>query len=116
VASLSDLTSIYAPSGPEAGFVLGDIERRRTQAETGADIGKERILQNYQYELPDLLGSQAAKGSYFSSATNRKRARLGQNAANQTADIDVGLANLKADLAAQALLAQTGVRLNGGGY
>lgn len=115
MASLSDLSAIYAPSAPP-GFTLADIELAGTQAQNEADISSERILRNFgQFQLPDLLSSQAARGAFQSSATDNKALALTTGAADQLTDIQFGLGQTQANLASNALLAQTGITL-GGGY
>lgn len=117
MASLLDLVSVYAPSGPEAGFVLADIERRKQVARDTAAIGSERITRDFtKFDLPELQGGQAARGAFNSSATLRKTSRLSNQAGDRLSDIAYGLANTEAELAANALLAQTGIRLGGSGY
>lgn len=112
MASLSDLASVYAPEGPETGFRLADIEQASNSLTNNAAIGRERTLRNFnQFDLPDLLSSQAARGAFNSSATDHKRSRLATGAADTLTDIDLGLASARANLATNALLAQTGIQL-----
>lgn len=112
MASLADLSAIYAPAGPETGFTLAGIEQQNNALGNSAAVGRERTLRNFnQFDLPDLLSSQAARGSYFSSATQGKRNRLATGAADQLGDIELGLANARAGLATNSLLAQTGINL-----
>lgn len=147
MATLSDLAAVYAPP-PPAGFTLAGIEIAGQQAAASAAVGRERTQRNFgfatadanqakqraqrnfsQFDLPDLISGQAARGAFRSSATSRKTNRLqtglndsladiGLNldrqrvgAGDQLADIEMGLANTNAQLAAQGLFAQTGIRL-----
>lgn len=147
MATLSDLAAVYAPP-PPAGFTLASIGIAGQQAANGAAVGRERTQRNFgfasadagqakqrtirnfnQFDLPDLMSSQAARGAFHSSATTNKtnRLRTGMNdsladigtglerqrvgAGDQLADIEMGLANTNAQLAAQGLFAQTGIRL-----
>ena len=99
-------------------------------AQTDAGTARDRVQRNFsKFDLPDLISGQAARGALHSSATARKRDRLqtGMNdsladiglglerqrigAGDQLADIETGLAQTNARLAAQGLLAQTGIQL-----
>lgn len=112
MASLLDLAAIYAPSGPETGFRLADIEQATNVLNNNAGIATERTIRNHsQFDLPDLLGSQAARGAFSSSATDRKRSALVAGTGDRLSDIELGLANAKANLATNGLLAQTGISL-----
>ena len=111
MASLADLQSVYAPA-PPTGFTLADIEVQGQLAAGQAGIGRERVLRNFnKYDLPDLLSSQAARGAYNTSATEDKRERLATGAGDQLTDIEYALAQRQAELAANGLLAKTGIRL-----
>lgn len=117
MASLLDLVEVYAPKGPETGFVLADIERRQEVNKTTSGINRDRALRDYEkWDLPNLLGSQAARGAYNSSATINKRERAATGVSDKLFDITYNQANTEAELASNALLAQTGVRLGGSGY
>lgn len=111
MASLADLMNVTAPAEP-AGFKLADIELAGTFGAQDAAIGRERVLRNFnQFDLPDLLGSQAARGAYYTTATDNKRARLATSAGDQLSNIQMALARQQAGLASNALLAQTGISL-----
>lgn len=113
MASLADLVSVYAPSTP-AGFSLADIDIAGTQAQNTADIARSRLTRNFgTFDLPDLISSQAARGAFHSSATQNKVRRLATGTADQLSNVELGLADQRAILAANALLAQTGIRLGG---
>jgi hypothetical protein len=117
MASLSDLQGVYQPDSQETGFRLADIERAGQQAATGAEIGRERLLRNFsKFDLPNLLSAQGARGAFRSSATGNKREQLATGVQDQLGDIELGLANTQADLAANALVAQAGIQLGGQAY
>ena len=112
MASLSDLAGVYAPSGPESAFSLAQIEKEGSLAKGQAGLGRERVLRNFnRFDLPNLLGGQAARGAFSSTGTDRKREQLSSGAGDQLTDIEFGLANTMAGLGSNALLAQTGIRL-----
>jgi hypothetical protein len=114
VASLSDLAAFYAPPARESGFKMADIELATNLINNQAGVSNERILRNFgQFDLPDMLGSQASRGAFHSSATEDKRRRLQVGAGDQLADVELGLAEAKANLATNGLLAQTGISLGG---
>lgn len=111
MASLADLQTIYTPNTP-AGFRLADIEVQGNLAAGQAGIGRERVLRDFnKFNLPGLLGSQAARGAYNSSATQMKREQLGNQAGDALTDIQFALAQRQAELASNALLAKTGISL-----
>lgn len=92
--------------------MLADIERQQQEATANAGIQTERLLRNFnRFDLPNLLSSQAAKGAYGSSATANKREALTMGVGDQVTDVEMGLAQTQAKLAAQALLAQSGIQL-----
>lgn len=112
MASLAELSQVYAPSGREAGFSLADIELQSQYGKNTAAISSERLLRNYnQFDLPALLGQQAARGAFRSSATTNKRTQMAAGVGDQLSDIQFALANQQARLASNALLAQTGISL-----
>lgn len=121
MASLSDLASVTAPAAP-AGFRLADLALMGALGQSSANVGRERVLRNFnKFDLPDLLSGQAARGALHSSATRDKYQRLATGAGDNLADIQMGLAAQQAGLASNALLAQTGISLGGhanvlGGY
>ena len=114
MASLSDLSAIYSPPGPASGYKQADIAVATNVLNNQAGIGTERTLRNFnQFDLPDMLGGQAARGAFFSSGTEDKRSRLQAGAGDRLVDIELGLAEAKANLATNGLLAQTGISLGG---
>lgn len=111
MASLSDLMAVFG-SAPPAGFSLAETDIASTNNESMANIGRERVLRDFnKFQLPDLLGSQAARGAFHSSATRNKQDRLTTAVGDELGNIQLGLANANAQLASNALLAQTGFRL-----
>lgn len=113
MASLADLQSVFQTTRP-AGFSLADIEVQGKLAAGRAGVQRERVLRDHnRFALPDLLTSQAARGAFYSSATDRKRQQLSLGAGDRLADIQFDLAAQQAGLAANALLAKTGIRLGG---
>lgn len=111
MASLADLQTIYTPNTP-AGFRLADLEVKGHLAQAQAGIARERVLRNYhQFDLPGLLGSQAARGAFHSSATQQKQQQLATGAADTLTDIQFALGQQQANLSANALLAKTGISL-----
>lgn len=112
--SLVDLAAVYAPPGPEAGFVLADIARQDQEASSGAAFNRERLLRDHrQFNLPGLRGQQASRGAYLSSATQRKESQMATGVGDQLSLVEMGLASTKGRLATDALLAKTGIRLGG---
>lgn len=112
MASLADLADVYGPTGQEAGFTLADIELQSQHGKDTARIATDRLLRNYnRFDLPSLLSSQAARGAFASSATDNKKALLQTGVGDQVSDIQLGLAYQQSRLAANALLAQTGIQL-----
>lgn len=114
MASLADLADVYAPVGQEAGFTLADIELDTQFSKDNAKIASDRLLRNFsKFDLPTLLSSQAARGAFHSTATENKRTMLETGLTDQLSDVQFNLAREQAKLAANALLAQTGIRLGG---
>jgi hypothetical protein len=69
-------------------------------------------MRNYsQFDLPSLLGGQASRGVWNSSATRNRQKRLATGAGDQVTDIEHNLANIMAGLGTNALLAKTGIQL-----
>lgn len=108
---MADLQTVFG-TPPPAGFSLAETDLQSTLATSQANVGRERVLRNFsKFNLPDLLSSQASRGAFRSSATNHKRDQLTAGAGDTLGDIQFGLANTNAQLASNALLAQTGFRL-----
>lgn len=113
MASLADLLSSFAPKQPVAP-VLANIRLQGQHAKTNAGIARQRLLRNFnQFDLPDLLSSQAARGAFASSATENKRTKLATGVGDELSDVALGLAQTQAQLAANALLAKSGISLGG---
>lgn len=113
MATLVDLHRVYSPqNATPAGFRLADLAVQGNLAEGQAGIGRERVLRDFnKFNLPGLLGTQAARGAFHSSATDRKREQLAHGAGDQLTDIQFALGQRQAELAANALLAKTGIAL-----
>lgn len=116
MASLADLTGTFAPQGPEAGFTLADLAVQGGVASAQAGLQKQRILRNFQqFDLPDLINAQAARGAFASGATGQKAARLVTGTSDRLADIDLALAPTLASIAANQQLAGSGFLLGQSG-
>ncbi len=114
MASLGDLASVYAPVGQPAGFSLADIEIESQYSKDNAKLQSDRLLRNYSnFDLPAMLGSQAARGAFYSSGTTNRRSMLNSRLTDSLGDIQLNLAREQARLASNALLAQTGITLGG---
>lgn len=114
MASMSDLANSYAQDGPEAGFALADIRLAKQRAQAEYNTGTERNARNYrQFDLPSLYSGQAAMGAFNSSATNFKRTQLGQAAADTQTDLQYKKDSTLAQLASDAVMAQSGIRIGG---
>lgn len=108
---MADLQTVFG-TPPPAGFTLAETDVQSTLSNSQANIGRERVLRNFgKFNLPDLLSSQASRGAFHSSATRNKHDKLTTAAGDQLSDIEFGLANTQAQLASNALLAQTGFRM-----
>lgn len=113
MASLADLGGVYGTQDP-TGFKLADIGLAGGLSSAQADLSKGRILRNFgQFSLPDLASSQAARGAFHSSGTRDKAGRLGLGVQDSLDDVTLGQNQYQANLAANALLAQTGISLGG---
>lgn len=108
MASLSDLASVYNTQAP-AGFNLANIALSGSLNKAQSELARTRLLRNFtQFDLPDLLSGQAARGAFGSSATRDKVLRLGTGAADTLGDIAFGSGSAQARLGANALLTGTG--------
>lgn len=111
--SLADLGAVLTPSEP-TGFRLGQLELAGGIAQGEAEMQRGRILQDFtEFQLPQLMSSQAARGAGASSATWDKRRQLATGASRGLEDVEAGLARTQAGLAGNSLLAQTGISLSG---
>lgn len=75
MASLLDL--YQNPGGAPMSWQMAPLQQN--EAQIGAELGEgmRRLQRNFsEYDLPDLVNSQAARGAFFSSATQNKAKRL----------------------------------------
>lgn len=111
MASLSDLTDLYAPEAP-AGFNLANIALQRSSGQAAYDMARNRVMRDFgQFDLPDILSAQAARGALASGATRRKVNRAATGVSDTLANLGIGYAPNQSRLATNALLAQTGISL-----
>jgi hypothetical protein len=111
MASLTDLLNLYEPETP-AGFNLANIALERAQSQAGYDMGRGQLMRNFtQFDLPDLISSQAGRGAFNTSATRNKANRMATGVTDSLAQLGLGYAPGQATLATNALLAQTGLQL-----
>ena len=110
MASLADYYS--PPSGPPAGFSLAGLQTQQSQALEEGGIQQSRIMRNFsEYDLPDLINNQAAKGTFFSGTTGVKADRLRQGATDSFGDIGRTVSRTVANLASQGVLAASGIQI-----
>lgn len=84
------------------------------QADTAYQGGEaqRRLMRNYtQYDLPDLVNSEAAKGTYYSGGARQRADRLRTAANEGYGDIQYQMDNTIADLARKRSLAGMGILL-----
>jgi hypothetical protein len=111
VATLSDLARLYEPETP-AGFGLANTALQRSQGQAGYDMARSQLMRNFsQFDMPDILNSQAARGAFASGATRRKVNRAATGVTDTLANLGLGYAPNQSRLATNALLAQTGLQL-----
>ena len=109
--SLADLGSVFGTTDP-AGFSLAQtaIQSGLTGAQAGFESGIVKRNLN-QFDLPDLINSQAARGALRTSATANKANRLAVGAQDALSRIQLSSNPAQAQLATNALLAQTGIQI-----
>lgn len=111
MATLSDLAALYEPETP-TGFNLANTSLQRSQSQAGYDMARSQLLRNFnQFDLPDILNSQASRGAFASGATRRKVNRAATGLSDSLASLGLGYAPTQSRLATNALLAQTGLQL-----
>ena len=111
MAALSDLSSVFSQA-PPSGFTLANLGLQGDLSTSQAKIGQKRAVRNFSDRfLPDLIGNQAARGAYNSSATEKKVRRGGEDFGDTLSDLATQGATGQAGLALNALLAQTGISL-----
>lgn len=109
--SLADLGTVFGQSAP-AGFTLADTAIQSGLGQAQADFQTGLVKRNLsQFDLPDLMNSQAARGALRTSATDNKAFRLATGAQDQLSSIQLSNNPAQARLASNALLAQTGIQL-----
>jgi hypothetical protein len=111
MASLADLSSVFG-TAPPAGFSLAGtaIQGGMTEAQTGFE--REKILRDFnEFNLPSLINSQAARGAFRTSATQDKAKRLATGTQDSLTSLQLASNPAQAQLATNALLAQTGIRI-----
>lgn len=112
MATLADFQALYQPSAPPAGFSLAGLSLDAGLASAQSGVNQGRILRNFgEFDLPDLVSSQAARGAFYSGATSNKTNRLATRASDALADQQLDLGPILARLAANSVLAQTGIQL-----
>lgn len=110
MASLSDIWS--PPEQPPLGFTLANLNTQQNQALEDTGIQQSRIIRNFsQFDLPDLVSSQAARGAFATSATHRKADRARQFATDGLGDSQRILSRVLTNLAQQGVLAAGGIQL-----
>lgn len=111
MATLDDLSAIYNQA-PPTGFTLADIGLKSDFAAQDAEIGQKRLIRNFgQRQLPRMVSNQAARGAYDTSATVRKTENLTEDFGDNLSDLAAAGGRTQANLATNALLAMTGIRL-----
>jgi hypothetical protein len=86
---MASLLDLYQSSGPPQSWGQADINLQTGALNTQAGEQVRRLNRNFsQYDLPDLVNSQAARGAFYSSATTNKTNRL-QTAQNEAVG-DIG--------------------------
>lgn len=106
---MASLLDLYNSGGTNAPWALADIGLRETQLNTEAGEQIRRIGRNFsEYDLPDLVNSQAARGAFHSSATRNKTQRLQTARDESVGDIGRNLGFSLSDLANKRVAATTG--------
>ncbi len=91
-------------------YLSNDIGSQESDVLYNRGLLQQRLLRNYlQYDLPDLVDSEATKGTYYSGGANRRSARLGTAANEAYGDIGYQSSQMLADLARKRSLAGFGV-------
>lgn len=111
MASLADLAYVFDQQSP-AGFTLAQLGLAGDFGMEQAQVASDRIGRNFaERAMPRLVSHQAARGAYNTSATTRKAGELVQDTGDTLSDLASRGAQAQAQLSANALLAQTGVRI-----
>lgn len=113
MAGLGQFQSILQQDTDPASSFIEAIRRARRQAEQESGIQRSLLRQQLTPGLRDIAAEQAARGAFFSGATEREAGQFAGGIAQQEAGIERGLSQRLAELArarAQAL----GVPILGG--
>lgn len=111
MASLADLAYVFDQQNP-SGFTLGQIGLQSDFTADQAQVAHDRIGRNYAERiLPSLVSGQAARGAYNTSATTRKAKQVTEDTGDTLSDLAARTGQAQAALAANALLAQTGISI-----
>lgn len=106
---MASLLDLYQSSAPPQSWGMADINLQ--EASIGAEAGTQsaRLKRNFtQYDLPDLMNSQAARGAFYSSATQNKSSRLQTGFDESQDDITRQLGFRLADLGTRKVGITTG--------
>ena len=88
------------------GFTLEDLNQQRSDILTDEGIGQSRLTRDFtQYNLPDLINAQAARGAYYTGATVDKADRLRQVTTDQSGDMKRARDRLLAQILKQERMA-----------
>lgn len=106
---MASLLDLYQSSGPPQSWGLADIGLQESALNTEGGVQTQRLNRNFtQYDLPDLVNQQAARGAFYSGATQNKVGRL-QTAENEAVgDIGRQLGFRLSDLANKKVGVTTG--------
>lgn len=86
---MASLLDLYQSSGSPQSWGQADINLMTGSLNTQAGEQTRRLNRNFaDYDLPDLMNNQAARGAFMSGATGRKAGRL-QTAQNEAVG-DIG--------------------------
>ena len=111
MASLGDLQAVTA-SGGNAGLINAAVAQESGFATNENLMTKGRGRRNMNtFDMPNLIGAQAARGAFSSSGTNRKTNQMMRLNADQEADSEFALRRTLMGLATKGLLAQSGIQL-----
>jgi hypothetical protein len=95
-------------AGRPAGFQLAENAEARAQITSQSGEQLRRLQSDFQnYEMPDLLSSQAARGAFYSGATQRKAQRASEQYLRNYGDIGTGTAYSLAKLGRADIAANT---------
>lgn len=111
MASLADLSSVFNQASP-TGFTLAQLGLQGDFGAQDTQVQSDRLGRNFADRImPRLISGQAARGAWNTSATVRKAGEATQDTGDTLTDLASSGARHQAQLSANALLAQTGIRL-----